>query len=184
MAASNIDKDLFNNLKFKDEYKWTLKKDGTPNMTISSNRKNLINIVKRLNFFNNTISHDDNDCPCCMEKIQYGSVTLNCKHRYCIDCFTKMSRLDNKCALCRKEFSEKPKQQEHMFDETRDCILTSYLTDDYVEKCLETISNIDILYSDQTDAYRNRQKLLQLKLILKTVSLYFMNLVINWYKSS
>lgn len=183
----NIDKELFNNLTYKKDYEWILKKDGTPNMSYSKNRKNLINIVKRLNFSHDIQNNDqleEHVCPCCMEPINYGSVTLNCKHKYCVDCFTKHSKIDNKCALCRVEFSEKPKQQEHMLDETRDCIITTYLTDDYATKCLDTITNIDILYKDESEAYRSRQKLLQLKLILRTVTLYFMNLVINWYKSS
>ena len=180
-----IDKDLFNNLTFKRDYEWILKKDGTPNMRSSKNKTNLICILKRLNFSHNTQNNDDleeTSCPCCMEPINYGSVTLNCKHKYCVDCFAKHSKIDNKCPLCRVEFSEKPKQKEDMLDETRDCIINTYITEDYVISCLETISNIDIMYKDESEDYRNTQKFLQFKCILKSVCLYFMNIVINWYK--
>lgn len=48
---------------------------------------------------------DSDECIICFEKIkkENGNVSLKCKHMYCIACFVKHMRIDNKCALCRIE---------------------------------------------------------------------------------
>lgn len=192
---STINKKLFHCLNFKDDYEWKTKNDGTPNMTSFKNKENLINILTRLNNFYNRNKQQNNkenflnnnrelnDCPICMEPIAEGIATLNCNHSMCIDCFANHSRINNTCPLCRDPFASKVKKQEHMLDETLDCIIDTYLSDHYINNCLELINQIDIIDANKTLEYRNKKKFIQIKEILKSACKYFMKIVVDWYKS-
>lgn len=192
---STVDKELFETLNFKRDYEWKIKGDGTPNMTSSKNKENIIDILTRLNnHFNKDklskkIKELDNnneeigDCPVCMEPITDNIAKLKCNHNLCIDCFSSHCRLNNTCPMCRGVFATKVKKQEHMVDETLECIVDSYLSDNYVNTCLELMNNIDIIDANKSLEYRNQQKFRQLKTILTSVCIYFMKIVVGWYKS-
>ena len=43
------------------------------------------------------------ECPICYENLDKDSVKItNCGHKYCKDCYNKLSATTNECALCRK----------------------------------------------------------------------------------
>ena len=192
---SKVDKNLFKSLNFVHQYEWTLKCDGTPNMTSCKNKENLIDILTRLNNqYNKKISSkyrtklnnnptDVGDCPICMEPITDNMANLKCDHSLCIDCFASHSRVNNTCPLCRDVFASKVKIQEHMLDETLECIAENYLSDYYINSCLDLMNQIDINDADKSLEYRNNQKFRQLKSILMSVCIFFMKTVVDWYKS-
>ena len=48
------------------------------------------------------------NCIICYEKISEDeNVKIKCGHTYCLNCFIKHMRIDNKCAICRKILCEK-----------------------------------------------------------------------------
>lgn len=52
-----------------------------------------------------TVKNNFPDCPVCFDKITDITVTLNCNHLLCTDCFEKIKNIDKiKCPLCRREF--------------------------------------------------------------------------------
>jgi hypothetical protein len=44
-------------------------------------------------------------CAICYEPKVFSHATLKCSHSYCLDCFIKHCRSNNKCPLCRDEFA-------------------------------------------------------------------------------
>ena len=48
------------------------------------------------------------ECPICQTTITQGEVTLKCKHKICVPCFTQWARRANTCPCCRDEFAAKP----------------------------------------------------------------------------
>lgn len=48
---------------------------------------------------------ESGSCAICYEPMVYSHASLKCKHNYCLDCFSKHCRNDNKCPLCRDEFA-------------------------------------------------------------------------------
>lgn len=57
-------------------------------------------------------------CPICMEEISVGHVRLDCKHEYCVKCFIKMSKRDNRCSLCRRGYYDKDSEERNINDKT------------------------------------------------------------------
>ena len=48
------------------------------------------------------------NCIICFDKLALNHyVKLECNHNYCINCFVKHMRLDNRCGFCRTNLCEK-----------------------------------------------------------------------------
>jgi hypothetical protein len=62
-----------------------------------------------------------NECMICYEELvlKNGSINIKCGHPYCVPCFVKHMRMDNKCAMCRVEIVPEIEIE----DETTDTII-------------------------------------------------------------
>lgn len=78
-------------------------------------------------------------CPICIEEIRRGCVTLDCRHEYCVRCFIKMSKRDNRCSLCRRGYYDKNSEERNINDKT----YCDNLSDDTLQEALwqELIEN-------------------------------------------
>jgi hypothetical protein len=72
--------------------------DGTPNMKHKNNRDMYHEyLYRRIPSF---------ECSICMENVENSGCKLKCGHCFCVDCFSNLARIGNKCALCRRNLSE------------------------------------------------------------------------------
>ena len=52
------------------------------------------------------------ECSICLEEIEDNMCKLKCGHQFCVECFSNLTRTSNRCALCRKEISNKTVKKE------------------------------------------------------------------------
>jgi hypothetical protein len=57
----------------------------------------------------NPPTDDDNSCMICYDPLNQdsGCVTIKCGHKYCPGCFVQHMKIDNHCAMCRREIEMK-----------------------------------------------------------------------------
>lgn len=95
-------------------------------------------------------------CIICYEKeSDNGNVNLKCGHEYCLNCFIKHMRLDNKCAMCRYKLAEDvekanisrtPYAQEKIIETIDELYDNENITEDkHVELCNFALTLIDNL---------------------------------------
>lgn len=72
--------------------------DGTPNMKYKNNRD-----LYHEYLYNSIPSFE---CSICMETLENSGCKMKCGHYFCVDCFSNLARVGNKCALCRSNLSE------------------------------------------------------------------------------
>lgn len=46
------------------------------------------------------------NCIICADNLLEKNVKIKCEHIYCVDCFIKHMRTDNRCAICRQVICE------------------------------------------------------------------------------
>ena len=146
------------------------------------NRDILVTKIKELENLKKSseiMNEEDNECPICMEPIVNGIVVLKCAHKLCPECYAKHSRVNNKCPMCRDEFSEKPKIASPMPDETRDSIVDRLFenTTDGEDKYFEKMAT-SIKMKSLEEATKSLKYLTKTNCKLTCIG------VINWYNAS
>jgi len=114
--------------KFDESYELSYSAKGIVLCNVK-NRDILVNKVLELENImkmNKALNDEENNtCPVCMEPFTNGVVVLKCSHKFCPSCYASHARVDNRCALCRDEFADKPKKIESMPKEVRDSIVNN-----------------------------------------------------------
>ena len=116
-------------------------KDGSPAMNVKSNRihfENFIADMQSKNMNSTSIQYenpenvirenknfDDYECCVCMNIISTNIVYLDCKHQFCVSCFSNHIRTSSHCPLCR---SELPNNRPIQDKEVENIIISEFAT--------------------------------------------------------
>ena len=76
-----------------------------------------------------------------------SNVKLSCEHKYCVNCFAKHMRLDNRCAMCRTEICEPIKKINKDENLLQLCIIISNIIENSYSETAET-NNMDVTLSN------------------------------------
>lgn len=79
----------------------------------------MINFISKLFKTNKVIQNNTEQCSICMEKIQsINTCTLECCHKFHLSCIFQLYKtnfeFNNKCPLCRNEFTKKVQRVERV----------------------------------------------------------------------
>jgi len=94
--------------------------DGTPNM-----KHKYVRDLYHKFLYEKTPSFE---CSICLEKINDNMCKLKCGHKFCVDCFSNLTRTSNNCALCRREISTTTVKKEINMDKLIDMVNTEMFT--------------------------------------------------------
>lgn len=134
-------------------------------------------------------------CSICYDEITNSNVTLKCKHTYCIECFIKHMRVDNKCACCRDKLAEEIKNKDELTSDIAVGLITERLnTSSHFQDIMEIFNTLDIIINE-LDTLPNTRNNSRLQEAIFNAALYqshvtdsvgnfsidIINDVIRWY---
>lgn len=93
------------------------------------------------------------ECHICMENIDDNMCKLKCGHKFCVDCFSNLSRTSNKCPLCRSELSKNKVNKKKLDHDDLNDIVNFQFDSVYTER--NNMDMYDFIYEEINKLIKN-----------------------------